>query len=69
MKVIKVRLSWDDVNRMERLADDLNGNDDIAALRVEDDEYYIATEGELSMRFVRNALARELSDYKIRAIK
>ena len=69
MKVIKVRLSWDDIDRMERLADDLNGNDDIAALRVEEDEYYIATEYELSMRFVRNALARELSDYKIRAIK
>lgn len=69
MKVIKVRMSWDDVNRMERLADDLNGNDDIAALRVEDDEYYIATEGERSMSFVYKALDRNLLGYSVKKIK
>ena len=69
MKVIKVLISWDDVNRMERLADDLNGNDDIVALCVAEDEYYIATEGARSMDFVRNALDRTLFDYTVQKIK
>lgn len=69
MKVIKVLISWDDVNRMERLADDLNGNDDVVALRVEDDEYYIATEGARSMNFVYSALDRTLFDYTVKKIK
>lgn len=59
MKVIKVLISWDD----------FNGNDDIAALRVAENEYYIATEGERSMSFVHRALSRELNSFGVKPIK
>lgn len=69
MKVIKVHVSPEEVLWMESLADDFNGNDDVAALRVAEDEYYIAADGARSMDFVLHALDRNLFGYSVNKIK